>query len=65
MFGRSKKRELKAAETLAAEVRAQREVTQQLVERYEQRDTTVPIFVHGRKIFLTVDCQLLDGPYFL
>ena len=31
MFGRSKKRELKAAETLAAEVRAQREVTQQLV----------------------------------
>ena len=37
MFGRSKKRELKAAETLAAEVRAQREVTQQLVERYEQR----------------------------
>lgn len=37
MFGRSKKRELKAAETLAAEVRVQREVTQDLVERYEQR----------------------------
>ena len=37
MFGRSKKRELKAAETLAAEVKAQREVTQELVERYEQR----------------------------
>ncbi len=37
MFGRSKKRDLKAAETLAAEVKAQREVTQELVERYEQR----------------------------
>lgn len=37
MFGRSKKRDLRAAETLAAEVKAQREVTQELVERYEQR----------------------------
>ena len=37
MFGRIKQRERKAAEALAAEVRAQREATLELVERYEER----------------------------
>jgi len=37
MFGRIKQRERKAAEALAAEVKAQREATLELVERYEQR----------------------------